>query len=168
MVLLWVVSMAAILAIALTVRASERKPVEAAGTSPSPSVPASSSPTTTPAGGGQGGTACTPSGTSLAITAPVGASGSGFNVSCLAVAANTSFTVTFTNDDTGVPHNFAIYTADPLKDSAAKLLGGATSATQTVVGPGSTSYKVGGLAPGTYFFRCDVHPTTMTGTFTVK
>ena len=37
-----------------------------------------------------------------------------------------------------------------------------------VTGPKTATYKVDALEPGTYFFRCDVHPTTMTGTFIVK
>ena len=30
------------------------------------------------------------------------------------------------------------------------------------------TYDVPALEPGTYFFRCDVHPGQMTGTFVVK
>jgi plastocyanin len=38
---------------------------------------------------------------------------------------------------------------------------------EMVTGPGTVTYEVDALEPGTYFFRCDVHPTTMTGTFVV-
>jgi hypothetical protein len=34
-------------------------------------------------------------------------------------------------------------------------------------GPDVVTYEVPALDAGTYFFRCDVHPTTMTGTFLV-
>ncbi len=68
----------------------------------------------------------------------------------------------FSNQDQA-PHNFAIYT----DSQATKLLGGATSATDIVPPGAGTTYQVKGLPAGTYFFRCDVHPTTMTGTFVV-
>jgi plastocyanin len=37
-----------------------------------------------------------------------------------------------------------------------------------VTGPTKVDYQIPALAPGTYTFICDVHPTTMTGTITVK
>src|SRR5439155_21452919 len=75
----------------------------------------------------------------------------------------TAFTVAFTNADTQAPHNFAIYT----DQTATKLLGGAPSANEIVAPGASATYQVSALDPGTYFFRCDVHPATMTGTFVV-
>ena len=67
------------------------------------------------------------------------------------------------NRDTGVSHNVAVY------KSATDL---------TAVSSGSVGIRFDGPAiddtafdtpaAGNYFFRCDVHPTTMTGTFTVK
>jgi plastocyanin len=113
-----------------------------------------------------GGPACEPGGTALKIDAPNGASGSGFDVKCLAAPAGTAFTVDFTNNDTNV-HNFAIYDSDPVANPAAKLLGGAPSAGDVVSGGGSITYNVDALKAGTYFFHCDVHPTTMTGQFVV-
>ena len=35
-------------------------------------------------------------------------------------------------------------------------------------GPATTTYSVPALKSGTYYFQCDVHPTTMNGTFVVK
>jgi len=99
--------------------------------------------------------------TSLTVSAPSGASATGFNTNCLAVVPGAAFKVTFTNSDT-TAHNFAIYT----NSSATDLLGGATPTELTVPGASST-YDVSALKPGTYFFRCDVHPSTMTGTFVV-
>jgi plastocyanin len=36
-----------------------------------------------------------------------------------------------------------------------------------VSGVRTTTYRVSPLPPGTYGFRCDVHPAQMTGTFVV-
>jgi cytochrome c oxidase subunit 2 len=105
-------------------------------------------------------TTCSPAGTSLQITAD----NTAFDTKCLAAPANQPFTVAFDNKQAGVPHNVAIYT-DP---SATKLLGGATSAADTITGPATTTYHVSALPAGTYFFRCDVHPSAMFGTFVVK
>ena len=69
----------------------------------------------------------------------------------------------FANGDQA-PHNFAIYT----DRAATKLLGGAPSATDIVAPGASTTYQVDRRCrPALYFFRCDVHPTTMTGQFVV-
>jgi plastocyanin len=61
--------------------------------------------------------------------------------------------------DPGVAHNISIYTDET---AATSLFTG-----DLVTGPNTATYKVGALKAGTYFFRCDVHPTTMTGTFVV-
>ena len=112
-----------------------------------------------PSGGSSsagGATTCEPRGTKLALTA----SGSAFDTGCLAAAAGTAFTIAFTNKDAGVPHNVSIYSDG--------------SATKTyfqgdlLTGPDSIVYHVPALPAGTYVFRCDVHPTTMVGTFVVK
>jgi hypothetical protein len=64
------------------------------------------------------------------------------------------------NMDPGVPHNVSIYT-----DSSASqpLFTG-----KLVTGPTTVDYQVPALKPGTCFFRCDVHPTQVFGTFVVK
>jgi cytochrome c oxidase subunit 2 len=107
-------------------------------------------------------TICSPAGTSLSVTAK----NTAFDTKCLAAPADQAFTIKFDNQDAGVPHNVAIYTKDPAQGGT--LLGGATSATDTITGPATTSYQVKPLQPGTYLFRCDVHPTAMFGTFVVK
>jgi plastocyanin len=83
-----------------------------------------------------------------------------FNLSTISVAAGSEVTVVFENLDSGIPHNFAVYT-----DSSATtiIFQGAL-----VVGVATTTYTFGApMTPGSYFFRCDVHPTQMTGTFVV-
>jgi plastocyanin len=100
------------------------------------------------------GAPCSPAGTSLTI----GARNIAFDKDCLAAPADTPFTITFTNQDS-VPHNVSIYT----DRSASKVLfRGALQSS-----PGTIEYSVPALPAGTYFFRCDVHPTQMTGVFVV-
>ena len=88
------------------------------------------------------------------------AQGISFDKSTVTVPAGASVTVNFNNKDSGIPHNFAVY------DTSAA--GKSFFVGQTVTGPATMTYKFTAPAtPGTYFFRCDVHPTTMTGSFVV-
>ena len=107
---------------------------------------------------------CQPdTGTSLSISAPVNAIASGFDKKCFGVAAGKAFSVAFKNDDTGVPHNWALYT----DSSAATRLGGAPDAGTFITGPDQTTYQVKALDSGVYYYHCDIHPTQMFGTFVV-
>lgn len=84
-----------------------------------------------------------------------------FDKTTITVPAGTQVTVTFNNMDSGVPHNFAVYTD---ASASTPIFKG-----QIMNGPGTTTYTF--TAPstrGTYFFRCDVHPTTMNGQFIVQ
>ena len=83
-----------------------------------------------------------------------------FDQSTITVPAGTHIVMTFNNKDSGVVHNFALYT-----DSSAKtrLFAGAF-----VTGPNTATYTFDAPStPGTYFFRCDIHPTVMFGNFVV-
>ena len=127
-------------------------------------------------GGGGGGGEEPPPETPTVTASPMeppddgGGGGSGEPVATI-VAVNllfdpTSFTVpagepsivTMDNQDGGIPHNIAIYTDDTATES---LFVG-----ELVTGPVSIDYELPGLDAGEYFFRCDVHPTTMLGTVT--
>ena len=143
-------------------------PVAAGGTQFPPVGPSPASqapqPSSSPQASPSGGASCQPSGsTQLTVSAPVGASVKGFAETCLAVPAGKDFTVTFKNDDTGVLHTWALFT----DASATQRLGGATGASEAITGPDQKEYQLKALQPGTYFYRCDVHPTVMTGTFVV-
>jgi plastocyanin len=121
-----------------------------------PSGPPSAPPQTPPS---PAAPACAPSGTALQIAAQ----GVAFDKACLAAPADTAFTVAFDNRDAGVPHNLEIF-SDP---SATRRLGGATDASDFVTGPKQVTYRVPALPAGEYFFRCDLHPAQMHGTFVV-
>lgn len=102
---------------------------------------------------------CEPKGTTVSVVAE----GVAFDTDCLAAPAGKPFEIAFDNKDAGVPHNVDVY-SDP---SAKEHIAGAT-ATEVVTGPAKTTYKVASLKAGMYYFRCDVHPTNMFGTFIVK
>lgn len=106
--------------------------------------------------GQQKAAACSPSGTALSLSAK----NIHYSTACLAAPANKPFTITFHNEDSGVPHNVAIYS----NSSASKVLFRGT----IVTGVKTVTYQVPALPAGTYYFRCDVHPTAMHGTFVVK
>jgi cytochrome c oxidase subunit II len=84
-----------------------------------------------------------------------------FNQTTITVPAGAEVMINFDNKDNGIPHNFSLYT-----DSTASK---AIFVGQIITGPSTITYAFAApTAPGTYFFRCDVHPTMMTGTFIVQ
>lgn len=97
------------------------------------------------------------------ITAPPGAAAKGFSTSKLKFPADDPVGLKFDNEDPSVQHNFAIFSADPIKDPSAQAL--FTGSLET--GPATTTYDIKALSAGVYYFHCDVHPTTMHGTLTV-
>lgn len=129
-------------------------------TSPPPTSP-SPQPTGSPTGGPPPGE-CPPNG--VRITASVGAISNGFDQTELTVPAGEPFTVCFDNKDTGIPHNWALYT----DGSASEQLAQAGNFPNDPPAPALLVAEVPALDPGEYFFRCDYHPTTMTGTLTAE
>ncbi len=97
--------------------------------------------------------ACTSSGTTLKISALNVA----FDKNCLAATAGKPFKIVFDNKDAGIPHNVSVY------DGTTALYPPETPQ----AGPSVVTYNVPALNAGTYKFQCDVHPTTMFGTFIV-
>ena len=84
-----------------------------------------------------------------------------FDKRTITVPAGAVVSVIFDNRDAGVLHNVAFYKSK--KATEAIFVG------ETFPGPEVRTYKF--TAPstaGSNFFRCDVHPDTMTGTFVVK
>jgi hypothetical protein len=83
-----------------------------------------------------------------------------FDKRALTATANSPVTVQLDNADAGVLHNFALYNNST---ASQKIFGG-----ELTTGPVVTNYKFTAPAAGTYFFRCDVHPDTMTGSFSAR
>ncbi len=109
-------------------------------------TPTPSSPTTTPA----------PSSTVNLVARNIA-----FDLSTIIVPAGQTITVNFDNQDQSVPHNFAAYMD---QFATTPIFVG-----QIITGPAKTTYTFTAPSrPGRYFFRCDVHPTTMTGTLVVQ
>lgn len=95
------------------------------------------------------------------ITIDLAAQNLAFDKNTITVPAGANVTVNFNNKDSGMPHNFAVYTDS---SAATTIFKG-----QIITGPATTTYTfTTPSAPGTYFFRCDVHPTQMTGSFIVQ
>jgi plastocyanin len=96
----------------------------------------------------------------VTLAAPKGAAATGFDPTSLAVTANEPIELDFNNQDPGIQHNVVIFSEDPADNpDAESLFSGAL-----VTGSLETKYAVPPLAPGTFFFHCAVHPTTMIGT----
>jgi plastocyanin len=124
--------------------------------SKSPQTTSSTPPTST-----TGSTSTTPPTPPVSpVTINLTAQNIAFSLSSISVPAGAQVTVNFNNMDSGIPHNFSVYT----NSSASTSIFVGTM----ITGPGTTTYTfTAPPTPGSYFFRCDVHPTVMTGTFTV-
>ena len=83
-----------------------------------------------------------------------------FNRSSITVPAGSQVTIEFDNEDAGIPHNFAVYTSSSATTTIFKgtIITGIATTTYTFTAP---------TTPGTYYFRCDVHPNMMYGSFIV-
>lgn len=83
-----------------------------------------------------------------------------FSPRTLSAAAGQPVQVTLENLDAGVLHNIAFYT----NQSATTVI----YKSPLEAGVRTDVYTFTAPAAGSYFFRCDVHPDTMTGSFTVR
>lgn len=113
------------------------------GSQPPASAPPASAPPASPVAGGP--------------ALQIAAANTAFDKNALEATAGAPFTITFQNNDAGVPHNVEILDA-----GGANLFKG-----DLVTGVKEITYQVPALGAGAYQFRCIVHPS-MTGTLTVK
>jgi plastocyanin len=87
-----------------------------------------------------------------------------FDKSQIAVAAAAELTVTLDNQDAGVSHDIAFYPSARQTSAGDRIAG-----LDTFPGPAKMDLKFTVPArPGKYFYRCDVHPDTMTGQLAVQ
>lgn len=98
---------------------------------------------------------CTANGTALQIAA----FDNTYDKDCLAVPADQAFTIEFTNEDRGIPHNVSLY--DTSTGTERTLFKGDT------INGGTITYTVPAQPAGQYVFRCDPHPEFMVGNFLV-
>ena len=104
--------------------------------------------------------ACSSSSSSDAdVTINLTASGTAFVKSSITVSVGATVAIVFDNKDT-ILHNFALYETSAAANSifVGELIS-KKKITYTFTAP---------ITPGTYFFRCDVHPLLMTGDFIVN
>ncbi|MCH7718753.1 MAG: c-type cytochrome [Chloroflexi bacterium] len=86
-----------------------------------------------------------------------------FDTDTITVQADGAVIVRMDNQDDAVPHNFAVYTDDTASEQLTP-----TSIGEICTGVCENSVQFELPGPGTYYFRCDVHPTTMVGEFIVE
>ena len=95
-----------------------------------------------------------------AVTIDLVAQNMAFDKNTITVKAGAQVTINFNNKDS-MPHNVAIYN----DQSAAQVI----YKGEVFTGPATKTYTfTAPSTPGTYFFRCDVHPGKMTGQFIVQ
>jgi mono/diheme cytochrome c family protein/plastocyanin len=82
-----------------------------------------------------------------------------FDTDKLLGVAGKELTITFDNRDSGIPHNIHFFKG---KDATGTDVG----TTDVAAGPVVQTLKIGPLDAGDYFYQCDVHPGTMSGTLT--
>jgi len=131
-----------------------------ASPSPAPSGAASAA----PSAGASGAPSAAPSGApgespGQSVALKISAQGTAYDTDSLEAPADTPFTIEFTNNDAGIPHNVSIHKDSP---TGAEVFKG-----EIFSGVATKVYQVPALPAGTYGFVCSVHPN-MTGTLTVK
>ncbi len=95
------------------------------------------------------------------VTVDLTAQNIAYDKSTITVPAGAQVTVNFDNKDIGIPHNFAVYQSSSAQNAIFKG--------DIITGPATTTYTFTAPSqPGTYYFRCDVHPTQMNGQFIIQ
>ena len=137
---------------------STRTPTTTPGTpTPTATATATTAPTSTPTATAS----ATPTTAPQAVTINLVAKNLAFDKSTITVPAGAAVTVVFNNQDAGIYHNLAVYTNSSATTS---IFSG-----QLILGTGTVTYTfIAPSQPGTYFYKCDIHPVQMTGQFIVQ
>lgn len=111
--------------------------------------------------GGDGGGGCPGTGGTATVTdgeVRICSDDLEFDATTIAAPAGEEFNITYTNAESA-PHNVAVYT----EEGGEEIFIG-----EVITGPDvTTQLPIPALDPGTYYFRCDVHPE-MEGTVVVE
>lgn len=86
-----------------------------------------------------------------------------FSPNQVTIAVGTDVTITTANTDPGIPHSFAIYNTQEDADGGSDPL----AEVERCNGPCEDEVTVN-LPGGQYFFRCEVHGSSMSGTLTAR
>jgi plastocyanin len=150
---------ASLLVIALLIIVAMLGSLAACSSSTANTTPPTTTTTATQSTGTSPATTASPGGEAISID--LVAQNLAFNMTTITVPAGATVTVNFDNKDNSIPHNLAVYTNSSASDSI--FVG------EIITGPKTITYKfTAPSTPGTYFFRCDTHPTMMTGEFIVQ
>ncbi len=139
------------------------KQVQAAQATPTPAPSASAAASASAAPGSPGASPAgspAPSSQAGGPEVDISAQNIAYDQTSLTVKADQPFTLKFTNNDAGIPHNIVIHSGSSTSDPA--LFDG-----EIFTGVDSRLYPIPALKAGTYAFSCKVHPN-MTGTLTVQ
>jgi cytochrome c oxidase subunit 2 len=98
---------------------------------------------------------CSPTGSSITLTAQHIT----WDKACIAAVAGQPIKVTIINKDAGIAHNFAIWVDSSLKKRLFQ--------TGNLSGPATKTYTAPALPAGKYYFQCDVHGPSMSGTLII-
>ena len=86
-----------------------------------------------------------------------------FTRSRLVAPAEKRVSIELENRDSGVPHNVSVYRSAEANDSVKPVFVG-----HIVTGVTTANYVFKSPDAGVYYFRCDLNPATMSGTFLVE
>ena len=148
-------TLALLLVAGFVIQAGWLPPRSASGAAPSGAPGASGAPPASGEPGGSGGPG--PSGPTADVQ--IHAKGVAFVETAITAPAGKPFTIAFTNEDQGTPHNVALHEGSPTGKEAFKG--------EIFPGVATKVYDVTPLPAGTYAFVCTVHPS-MTGTATIQ
>jgi plastocyanin len=114
-----------------------------------PTAPPTETPTETPTEEPTGTPTGEPTGEPPAGPSSITAESLAFDTDQLAFPPDAEVSLTFVNDDSGIPHNVAVYESpggEPIFQG------------EVITGPAETTYTFTTPGPGEYYFQCDVHP----------